>query len=59
MRVFFEKAAKVFQMSEPPGHCERTPDHLANGLLHRFNFDFHQAKLKRIGGLSSTGELKT
>jgi hypothetical protein len=58
MRVFFEKAGEVFQMSEPTGHRERTSDHLADGLLHWLNFDFHQAKLNRIGSLSSTGEPK-
>jgi hypothetical protein len=57
MRVFFRKAGEVFQMQEPAGHRERTPDHFANGLLHWLNFDFHQGKLKRIGGWPSTGEL--
>jgi hypothetical protein len=32
-------------MSEPTGHRERTPDHLASGLLHWLNFNFRQAKL--------------
>jgi hypothetical protein len=48
MRVFFQKAAEVFQVSEPPGHCERTPDPLANGLLHRFSFDFHRPNLNAL-----------
>jgi hypothetical protein len=42
MRVFFEKAGQVFQMSEPAGHRERTPDHFADRLLHRFNLSFHR-----------------
>gem|GEM_PF-5031840 len=45
-------------MREPTGHRERTPDHFVNRLLHWLNFDFHLAKLNRIGGLSSTGERK-
>jgi len=59
MRIFFEKAGEVFQMCEPPGHRERTPHHFVNGLLHWLNFNFHQTKLNRIGGGSSTGELQT
>jgi hypothetical protein len=58
MRVFFEEVGEVFQVREPPGHRERAPDHFVNGLLNRFNFDFHQAKLNRIRGWSSTGEPK-
>jgi hypothetical protein len=45
MRVFFQKAGNVFQVREPTGHRERTPDHLANGLLHWLNVDFHQDKV--------------
>jgi hypothetical protein len=58
MRVFFKKAGEVFQVREPTGHRERTPDHFVDWLLHWLNFDFHQAKLNRIGGWSSTGEPK-
>jgi hypothetical protein len=42
MRVFFEKAGQVFQVGEPAGHGERTPDHFANRLLHRLNLRFHR-----------------
>jgi hypothetical protein len=50
MRVFFQKAGEVFQMREPPGHRERTPDHLVNGLLHWLNFDLHQGKVNSLNG---------
>jgi len=50
MRVFFQKAAEVFQMSEPTGHCKRTPDHFVNGLLHWLNFDFHRSQVNSLNG---------
>jgi hypothetical protein len=42
MRVFFEKASQVLQMGELAGHGERTTDHFADRLLHRFNLSFHR-----------------
>jgi len=48
MRVFFEKCGEVFQVREPPGHRKWAPYHLADGLLHRLNFDFHQGKVNSL-----------
>jgi hypothetical protein len=50
MRVFFQKAGEVFQVREPAGHREGTPDHFVNRLLHRLNFDFHQSKVNSTSG---------
>jgi hypothetical protein len=52
---FFQKAGEVFQVREPTGHRERTPDHFADGLLHWLNFDLlHQGKLNSSNGRPST-----
>jgi hypothetical protein len=41
MRMLLEKSSQVFQMSETAKRCRRTPDDLANRLLHWFNAAFH------------------
>jgi hypothetical protein len=60
--IFCELIDEGVELLQPPQRiaaCGKTPDHLADGLLHWFNFDVHQAKLNRIGGGSSTGERKS
>jgi hypothetical protein len=45
MRVFFEKAGQVFQVRQPPGHGQRSPDHFPHRLLHWLNLNFHRGQL--------------